>query len=227
MASHNGEMKELMEVSAGEWGPARWFIDETDRLSYEYNYPNFKLILEFEPPKAEGEREELTPLSELPDNQSVADVMFLVDDQVFDAHSAIVASSSPAVAQLLKDSPCKENPLQLIVIEDVEPNVFRQVLRYMYTGVAPHFEEMAEPLLKAAHKFQMESLKEECEHVLISKLTFENAVHSLLLAHEQSAAKLLESSIQCIEQHKDIVWDRPDWKELIKQNPDLLNLTCQ
>jgi speckle-type POZ protein len=227
VAFHKGVMKKLEEVSAGQWGPVRWYIGQTDRLAFQYKYPNFQLILEFDPPKAEGEGEVSTPLSELPANQSVADVVFLVDDQVFDAHSAIVASSSPAVAQMLKDTSKKENPVQLIVIKDVEPNAFRQVLRYMYTGVEPDFQEMAEPLLKAAHTFQMKSLKEECEHVLISQLTVENAVDSLLLARELSAGKLLESSLQCIAQHKDSVCEGFHWKRLIKQNPDLLNLTCQ
>jgi BTB/POZ domain len=225
VAFHKGVMKELMEISAGQWGPVRWFISDTDKLGFQYKSPNFQLILEFDPPKAEGEV--LTRVFELPDNRSVADVEFLVKGQVFDAHSVIVTSATPVMAQMLKDTSCKENPVSLIVIEDVEPNVFREVLRYMYTGVAPDFKEMAEPLLKAAHKFQMESLKNECENVLVSALNFENVVASLQLAHEQSAAKLLESSLQCLEKHKDGVWNRSDWKELSKQNPDLFYLACR
>jgi hypothetical protein len=57
--------------------------------------------------------------------------------------------------------------------------------------------------------------------------SLKNAVACLLLVHEQSAAKLLESSLQCLEEHKDGDWNRSDWKELSKQNPDLFFLARQ
>ncbi len=44
-------------------------------------------------------------------------------------------------------------------IDDIEPEVLREMLRFMYTGTAPHLERLSDELLSAADKYQLERLK--------------------------------------------------------------------
>lgn len=46
-----------------------------------------------------------------------------------------------------------------VQIDDVDPDVLKEMLRFMYTGLAPNMERMADDLLAAADKYQLERLK--------------------------------------------------------------------
>lgn len=48
--------------------------------------------------------------------------------------------------------PTKEAESGKIVITDVDPGVFEQMLAYIYTGFAPNVDTIAEELLIAANK---------------------------------------------------------------------------
>ena len=93
------------------------------------------------------------------------------------------------------------NTCKTVQINDVEPEVFEQMLRYLYTGVVPKMKELALLLLVAADKYQFESLKQECEQYLISVLSLDDVIHHLELAKVLSASKLLEASLLHIRQN--------------------------
>lgn len=46
-----------------------------------------------------------------------------------------------------------------VAIDDVEPEVLREMLIYMYTGKAPALDSMAQMLIRAAEKYDLERLK--------------------------------------------------------------------
>ena len=46
-----------------------------------------------------------------------------------------------------------------VVVDDVEPDVMKELLRFMYTDTAPNLERMADTLLAAADKYQLDRLK--------------------------------------------------------------------
>lgn len=46
-----------------------------------------------------------------------------------------------------------------VIIDDVDSDVMHEMLRYMYTGTAPNLERMADTLLAAADKYQLDRLK--------------------------------------------------------------------
>ena len=170
----------------------------------------------------------LTHLSNLLDTQSMTDVTFIVKGEKIGAHSAIVLSGSPVICAMLEKGNFKEGATKEVKIDDIDPLVFKEMLRYLYTGKAPKLEEdeMTEPLFLAADKYQIEALKDLCEQSLISKLNLENVVVYLVLAHLHSAPQLLEASLMFLEEHKKEVWTRPEWKQMIKSYPDLFFLAA-
>lgn len=46
-----------------------------------------------------------------------------------------------------------------VVIDDIEPEVVKELLRFMYTDNAPNLDRMADELLAAADKYQLDRLK--------------------------------------------------------------------
>jgi speckle-type POZ protein len=228
-ASYNGQMKEVTATGRGQWTKVTWQYDKThDPTEYNssrgYFYAAYQLILEFEDTSfAREERQVLTLLSKLLDTQSMADVSFIVKNEKIGAHSAIVVSRSPVLCAILEEDKFKEGRTKTVKIDDTDPLVFKEMLRFLYTGRAPKLDEaaMTEPLFLAADKYQIEALKDLCEQSLIAKLNVQTVVHNLVVAHLYPAPQLLEASLKCLELNKTEVWTRPEWKKLMKTHPDL------
>ena len=87
-------------------------------------------------------------------------------------------------------------------------------------------DEIIEQLFLAAHKCQIEALKDLCEQSLISKLNVQKAVHYLIVAHLRTAPLLLEASLEFLVEHKKEVRTRPEWNELLNNHPDLFFLAA-
>ena len=230
-ASYNGQMEEMEETSRGQWAPVSWpYVATHDPTNYNgsrgYVYATYQLILEFKDTSlAEGERQVLTHLSKLLDTQSMTDVIFVIENEKIGAHSAIVVSASPVICAMFQEDKFK-GVTKEVKIDDTDPAVFKEMLRYLYMGQAPKLDEdaMTESLFLAAHKYQIESLKDLCEQSLISKLNLQMIVHYLVMAHLYTAPQLLEASLKFLEASKTEVWPRPEWKELMKTYPDLFFL---
>jgi speckle-type POZ protein len=219
-ASYKGQMKEMIATDRGTWASVSWPAKSIFHATYQ-------LILEFRDASfAEGERQVLTHLSNLLDTQSMADVTFIVKNEKIGAHSAIIVSASPVICAMLEEGTFGEGRNRVIEVDDIDPSVFKEMLRYLYTGKAPMLDEddMTEPLFLAADKYQNEALKDLCEQRLISKVNLETVVHYLVLAHLHSAPQLLEASFKFLEEHKKEIVDRAEWAQLSQNYLDLFFL---
>jgi speckle-type POZ protein len=234
---YNGQMKEMTKTSPGQWETDSWtyvklstFYDPIGYYSRNRKeYAVFQLTLEFKDTRfAEGERQVLTHLSKLLDTQSMADVTFILNNEKIGAHSAIVVSASPVICAMLENGYFEEGRTKTVKIDDIEPAVFKEMLRYLYTGRAPKLDEaaMTEPLFLAADKYQIEALKHLCEQNLMKNLNVKSVVHYLVLAHLYTAPQLLEASLMLMEIHKKEVKACPEWKKLMKNYPDLFFLAA-
>lgn len=56
-------------------------------------------------------------------------------------------------------------------IKDIDPEVFREMLRFIYTGQAPDADKFPMDLLVAADKYALERLKAMREKVIYSNLS--------------------------------------------------------
>ncbi len=83
-------------------------------------------------------------------------------------------------------------------ISDVDHEVFREMLRFIYTGKAANLERMADDLLAAADKYALERLKVMCEEALCTNLSTENSAEVLILADLHSADQLKAQAIDFI-----------------------------
>jgi speckle-type POZ protein len=69
-----------------------------------------------------------------------------------------------------------------IKIEDIQPEVFQELLRFIYTGQVSTatMETMAAGLFIAADKYSPNELKNECENYLIHDMSPDNCIELLL-----------------------------------------------
>ena len=126
-------------------------------------------------------------LSELLENESFSDIKFVFKDDQIAAHLAIVAASSPVFAAMFQDRRFKEGQTRTVNIEDIESRVFRNLLRFLYTGSSGSPKQdpsdVLQALFLAAEKYQVDALKDICEEFLIFQLELENVLHLLVWAH--------------------------------------------
>uniref|UniRef100_A0A8C0J1D4 Speckle type BTB/POZ protein like n=1 Tax=Chelonoidis abingdonii TaxID=106734 RepID=A0A8C0J1D4_CHEAB len=125
------------------------------------------------------------------------DCSFYVGGQEFKAHKSVLAARSP-VFNAMFEHEMEESKKNRVEINDVDPEVFKEMMRFIYTGKAPNLDKMADNLLAAADKYALERLKVMCEEALCSNLSVENVADILILADLHSAEQLKAQAIDFI-----------------------------
>lgn len=120
----------------------------------------------------------LTPgayLEEHFNNPELSDITFIVNQQEFYAHQIAFAHASDAFHDMLES--CKvSKPGERVVIqvEDMDFEVFDALMRFVYTGkmtaTSRVHPTLARDLVCVADKYELESLKTQCEAVLSQDL---------------------------------------------------------
>ncbi|KAL5966630.1 BTB and MATH domain-containing protein 43, partial [Taenia solium] len=151
----------------------------------------------------------------------------------FKAHKAILAARSPVFAAMFEHG-MAESRANRVNITDVEPDILGEVLRFIYTGRVVGLDNpvMAQELLAAADKYQLERLKAMCEEELVEHLTVEAACDILSLADIHSAEQLKAHTLDFIMLHAQEVCETEGYERLVRHRPHLLNecfrtIACQ
>ncbi|KAL6726481.1 hypothetical protein Aduo_008448 [Ancylostoma duodenale] len=141
--------------------------------------------------------------------------------QTFHVHKAILAARSRVFHAMFEHN-MTESERNEVAIDDVEPDVLREMLCFMYTGNSPSVDQMAQHLIAAADKYHLDRLKVMCEQALCAALTAENACVTLVLADLYSAEQLRTHAINYINVNATEVMNSEGWKDLVKEHPTLL-----
>uniref|UniRef100_A0A8C4QUD9 Speckle type BTB/POZ protein like n=1 Tax=Eptatretus burgeri TaxID=7764 RepID=A0A8C4QUD9_EPTBU len=160
-------------------------------------------------------------MGDLWESNRFADCCLCVCGREFNAHKAILAARSAVFNAMFKHE-MEETKKNRVEIKDVEPEVFKEMLRFVYTGRAPNLEKMADDLLAAADKYALDRLKVMCEEALCVNLSVENVADTLILADLHSAEQLRAHSIDFINSHATDVLDTTGFKSMILSHPHLV-----
>ena len=87
----------------------------------------------FPPSIGGGGKGVLNHLSQLLEDQTLSDVFFEVAGEFIKAHSIFVAARSPVLAAMFRHD-CAQRLTSFVKILDTKAHVFKQLLRYFYTG---------------------------------------------------------------------------------------------
>ena len=149
-----------------------------------------------------------------------ADVIIRCGDKVFDCHKNILASRSQVFKTML-EADMKEKMSGEIEIKNMDHEVLDDLLKYIYSGVAPNIDAHSQKLFAAADLYQLEKLKELCELKLCSRLDVSNCIDLLNFGDLHNAQKLKAAALEFVSRnlHK---MKTSEWKQSLIANPALM-----
>nr|CAB3494688.1 unnamed protein product [Digitaria exilis] len=167
---------------------------------------------------------------ELLSSKEGADVKFRVRKKTFSAHRSVLAARSPVFKKALL-GPMKEGTTtSAIPIDDMEADVFEALLTFMYTDDLPDTikeqEEsaIAQHLLVAADKYNLERLKLICEDKLCKHIDSGSAATILALAEQHNCHGLKEACLDFLSTSTALkqVMETDGFEYLTKNCPSIL-----
>jgi speckle-type POZ protein len=144
----------------------------------------------------------LHQLQEMFEKMPLSDVTFNIRGRKFSAHKAILAMRSPVLSAMFHH-PTKEALSSKVNVDDIDPDVFQEVLCFIYTGKTQStaMDKMAPGILAAADKYLLEDLKSWCETHLIRQMSAENCLELLSLTIHHPAEHLKKYAIDYFRRH--------------------------
>ena len=119
------------------------------------------------------------------------------------------------------EHPMEESLTNTVEIPDIEPEVFQELHRYVYTGQVSDEQigEKAVELLAAADKYDFQELKRDCGNSLSYRMSPENCMKLLSLSENHPAYYLREEAVNYVRQFPLQVKSTGTWKKAAKENP--------
>ena len=115
-----------------------------------------------------------------------------------------------------------ESQTNVVTIEDVEPEVFEEIMLYIQTGEAPNINKIAKEILAAADFSQLDQLKISCQEVLSDTLDAENSIELLILSDAYSAPKLRKDALKFVSENLTSVSSACEWKKKLAGHSNLM-----
>ncbi|OAY83517.1 BTB/POZ and MATH domain-containing protein 3-like [Ananas comosus] len=165
-----------------------------------------------------------------------SDIVFEVGDEMFRAHKLVLATRSPVFnAQFF--GPIGNRHLNRVVVEDVEPLVFKAMLHFIYSDKFPSVHELTGPdsictstimvqhILVAADRYGLERLRLLCEAKLCEELTTDTVVTTLALADQHQCAQLKSACLKFMAARENlgVVMETEAFDHLKETSPLLLS----
>jgi len=133
------------------------------------------------------------------------DATFIVGAEAFTVHKIVLAARSSVFKAELY-GPMKEEGMGPITIKDMQPDVFRTLLHFVYTDSLPPLDdleaddhsEMIRHLLVAADRYAIERLKLICQSILCENLNVQTVATTLALADQHNCDLLKNACIDFI-----------------------------
>jgi speckle-type POZ protein len=158
-------------------------------------------------------------LKNLVNNNKYSDFVFVVENKEIFAHKSILSVRSKVFeAMFANDMDSQSNRC---TIDDIESEVFEQLLTFIYTGNAPKAQTMVEKLLAAAQKYEILEIKDFCANIIFKDIKNENAIQNLIIADKYNATKLLDKIIEFIADNLQSILkiSYNEWEKFIVENP--------
>ncbi|KAM3261474.1 hypothetical protein ACQJBY_052252 [Aegilops geniculata] len=140
-------------------------------------------------------------VSKLLEEKQGFDVSFIVGGETIEAHRFVLAMRSPVFKAELYGSMLEARPGQCITIMDIQPDVFKALLHFIYTDCLPSREdtEMVRLLLVAADRYAMDRFKLVCQSILCEDLNKDTVAITLALADQHNCHQLKNACLEFIE----------------------------
>ena len=161
-------------------------------------------------------------------NKDFADIQVKCGKKTFDCHRVILAARSRVLKTMLSSDGSEQREMEIEIV-DFDAEVIFQMLQFIYTG---KFDDpfngndaedmdMETELLRAADKYELDSMKALCEEKLANFLYEENCLRVFILADSYQAFELKKDAFEVIIRNRKVVFKSEDWEKCVKNHPDL------
>lgn len=162
-------------------------------------------------------------LATLVDDEKFGDVTIQIDGQRFLAYKGILSARSAVFAAMF-EHPMQESEENSVTISDIEPEVFEELLRYIYTDELTCLETMAPRLYQVADKYAIATLKCVCRNYILKQISYETVADTLVLADMHGDQEMKKHAFRFIgggEVAK--VTKSAGWKKMTRTHPYLVD----
>lgn len=150
-------------------------------------------------------------------DEKFTDVTVMVGEKQIKAHKAMLAIHSPVFDAMLS-SDMQESRQNVINIVDFDYEVVQEMLTYIYSDTAPNMHKLADRLLIAADKYELDKLKALSERTLCEKVSVDTAVKYQALAKICNAVQLQRTVAEFIANNIAAVQNTDDWKHMVEMH---------
>lgn len=181
---------------------------------------NLELWIQFE---TSSETVAILQLHRLLKDQIHCDVYFQFQDKRIGSHVAILAARCPVFAAMFQYD-LSETQSREVKIEDIDKDVFYELLTYIYSGQTSNnlSVALAQPLFEAADKYCINDLKGVCLKFLSAHIEVSNVIEILVWAHYHGAASLKQEAHDFMSRNSEEVSKQLEWEDLIRNHFDVL-----
>ncbi len=152
---------------------------------------------------------------------SARDVDIDVRGHKFKAHKAILSAKSPVFAAMFSHE-FTENVSHHVDVPDIEPEIFKEVLRFIYNGRTTKMKEMAVKLFFAADKYLLDELKQQCQSQSINRMSAENCMELLFLPNHHPAEQFKKNALNFFRKDSARIMTTDMWKKMKEDQPSNL-----
>lgn len=179
-----------------------------------------------EPKDSQNDFQVFENLDEFYLSKELSDVLLNCQGKSFEAHQVILSASSP-VFRAMFQADMKEKTNQHVEIKDLKPDVVSEMLKFIYTRTCVATEDnpnldMVSDLLAASEKYQMVTLKNVCQTLLLSHLKVANSMKFLVLGDMHTAQKLKQEAMTIVVKNMTALIETEEWKECKKRSPTII-----
>ena len=177
-----------------------------------------------EPPKNEESVNEdfssTNILEELYKTKKFSDVTFILKDKEIKAHKCVLATCSP-VFEAMFSRDMQEKRTNQATIDDIEENIFTEMIHFVYTGKVENRNVSAADLLSVAEMYDLKHLKNFSQQEMMKNISVETAGKYFVLADMHTSYLLKLKVIEFIGRNSAAVVKTDGWKQLVKSHPHL------
>jgi len=140
-------------------------------------------------------------------NKDLNDCRLVVQKKEFFASKAILSSQSDVFRQMFMNDMTEKNTNE-VIIDDIDSEVFREFLRFIYFGTSDKLEEMVVQLIHVSDKYNVLDLKTICENLMFLRINTTNVFTILEVMDKYNNEELKTKTIGFI---------RDNWSESLEQ----------
>ncbi|KAG5684603.1 hypothetical protein PVAND_013828 [Polypedilum vanderplanki] len=142
------------------------------------------------------------------------------NEEIF-VHKLFLSARSPVFDAMI-NTKLLEGTEKRAKIDDIDPKSLKELIRFIYSGRVDEIDQIANELIYAAGKYELEDLKPLCVRSLGINISNDNCLNTFVLADLFMEEDLKKYTMAFIKFNYDKIKNSEQWKNLTKEQVKFL-----